>query len=128
MGFGLGEILCVIWTATAVPLIVKGFGWLGRKINLIKAAEKSQIDEQILHALAVGISNVGKEFTEAARQDLEKGKLSKTEWRAICRRARDKAYREATEILDGPAREALAGKSDLAIDILIRHIVDHQGD
>lgn len=124
MDFGLSSILSIVWTATAVPLIVKGFAWLGRQINRTKLAEQSQIDEQVMKALEIGVSNVGSAVVDKVRTDLADGKVDKAEWKATCLKARDQALYQAAVLLDGPARDALAGKSEAALDAMIRYIVD----
>ena len=126
MDFGLSSILSIIWTATAVPLIVKGFAWLGRQINRTKLAEQSQIDEQIMKALEIGVSNVGSALVDKMRADLADGKISSPEWAATCQKAKAEALGQAAVLLDGAARDALAGKSDAALDALIRYIVDRR--
>jgi len=120
MGTEIGVILAAAWSIIGIPLVARGFKWLGSKINQNKIAERSQIDEQIVKALEIAVANVGNKTADAVKAD-------KKVWTAGMKDTlRDAAKEQAEALLDDTGRKVFRELGDTGIDILIRKLVDER--
>ncbi len=118
MEFGIGTILAGLWTAIGVPMLMRGFQWLGSTINRNKAMEGSLLDDQVIVALRTAISNIGNKTADAIRKNPK-------DWTDAARgAAREEAKDQALLLLDEKARRRFHDIGDAGLDILIRKLVD----
>ena len=126
MVFSMGTLLATAWTAIGIPLVAQGIRWLGKQINRAKFMEKLDADEQIMDALKIGVSNIGTSVVDGMRKELDSGNLNRDKWATICADAKRIALHQAETLLDKQGRKALSGMSGVAVDTLMRAIVDQR--
>jgi hypothetical protein len=125
----IGEILNVVLTVGILGGVVYALvrflpqitAYLKTKANEVEAFRKTQIDDAIIDALSVSVSNVGESYVKdlVAKKEGD-GKLTDEEKKE----ARSKAVGQASEILKAKGIELLKEYSDDAIAAIIRYIVD----
>ena len=118
MELGIGSILAGLWTVIGVPLVVRGFQWLGSTINRNKTFESSMVDDEIMRALRIAVSNLGNKTADTLRKNPKNWK------RDIKDGLREAAKDEALLLLDNKSRKRFHDIGDAGLDMLIRKIVD----
>ncbi len=120
MAFGIGSILATAWTAIGIPLVVRGFQWLGSTIARNKTVEKWERENEITNALRTAVENIGNKTADAIRENPE-------DWTDAAKAALTaEAKLQANLLLDGKARKVLRNMSDAGVDIIIRNLVDRR--
>jgi len=116
--FGLVAVLVagILW---ALPYGIK---WLKAKANTNKLLEATAIDEAIIDALSLTVSNVGEKFLA----DISKTGKSPTKEQLA--EARDKAVEGAKTILKDQGIDLLKNRSVETVHEIIRYIVDKNGE
>lgn len=112
----LGSVLSAVVTVVSVPL----FSWLRAKANETKILNRSRIDDMILDALELAVSNVNNGLRAELLKAAADGKITSDEKRTL----RDAALTQAKAVLDSQGIDIAKAMSEEATDALIRRLVD----
>lgn len=121
---GIEAILGGVAVTVLTALSGQVFRWFGRKIDTLGLTRKKVLDDEIRAALRDGVETVGQQTVDQAREAFIDGKITGDEWQDIKRDATERAREYALTVLNTRAAIILEGLSGLAVEAIIRALVD----
>jgi hypothetical protein len=114
------QILMGIGVAIVGTLVKPLFSWLRGKANEQKILNRTKVDDLILQALEIGVSNVANSLKPTLLTACKDGVLTESEKKLL----RDQAIAQAKAILKDQGIELAQDISEETVNAIIRRLVD----